>query len=57
MYDNARLFFSILWLLSVGAFVSSAFLVVLTWGEYLDFFYLATGSLAVATFGCIVTAL
>ena len=41
MYENFRLVFSILWLVATGALLATLFVVVITWGGHLDYFYAA----------------
>ena len=57
MYENARLFFSILWLAATGCLFASILVVIFTWGGYLEYLYAALVIWSIATFGAIVTSL
>ena len=57
MYENFRVFFSILWFVSFGCSVASLLAVVVSWGGYLEYLYASLILLGVATAGAIVTSL
>ena len=57
MYENFRLFFSILWLVASGCLLASIFIVIVTWGGHVDFLYTSAIAWVVATIGAIVTSL
>ena len=57
MYENFRLFFSILWLAATGCLLAAGFVVLVTWGGYLDYFYSVLGIWCIATVGTIATSL
>lgn len=56
MYENLRLFFSILWLAATGCLLATIFIVIVTWGN-LDYFYTALVVWIIASLGAIVTSL
>lgn len=56
MKDNFRVFFSIIWLIATTLMVATGFIVLLTWGEYLPYFYTTIVVWCIATIGAIVTA-
>lgn len=57
MYENVRLFFSILWLAATGSLVASMCAFIFTWGGFVD--YLSASALVwvFASIGAIVTSL
>lgn len=57
MYENVRLFFSVLWLFAVGFALATGMAVVISWGGYVDYFFASLGVLAVSTAGVLVTSL
>jgi len=57
MYENARFFFSVLWLVAVGASFAFALAILISWGGYWEYFFASLGLLAVATAGVVVTSL
>jgi hypothetical protein len=57
MNENLRLFFSILWLGSVGFSVAFGLAVIVSWGGYLEYFLAAVILAAIATAGAFVTSL
>ena len=57
MYENFRLFFSILWLVASGCLLASIFIVIITWGGHLDYLYTAIAVWVIASVGAIVTSL
>ncbi len=57
MYENFRLFFSILWLVATGCLVATIFIVIISWGGHLNYLYTALGVWVVASIGAIVTSL
>lgn len=57
MNENARLFFSLLWLFAVGATLASGLAMLISWGEYWEYFAASVGVLGVATAGAIITSL
>ena len=57
MYENTRLFFSIVWLIALGCSLALGLAVVISWGGFLEYFYAALVVLGVATAGVLVTSL
>ncbi len=57
MYENARLFFSILWLISVGAAFASGLAVLASWGGFTEYFYAALALVAISSAGAVITSL
>ena len=57
MYENFRLFFSILWLVASGCLLAAGFAVLISWGSYLDYFYSVLGIWCIASVGAVVTSL
>lgn len=57
MYENARFFFSVLWLIAVGASFAFGLALIINWGGYWEYFFASLGVLAVATAGVVVTSL
>ena len=57
MYENIRLFFSILWLVASGCLLASIFIVIVTWGGHFDYLYTAAAVWVIASIGAIVTSL
>jgi hypothetical protein len=57
MYENARLFFSLLWLAAVGATLASALAVLVSWGDHFEFLIGSVITLGVATAGAVITSL
>ena len=57
MYENVRVFFSILWLVALGAAFATGLAVLVSWGSYTEYFYAALVLLGVATAGTLVTSL
>lgn len=56
MKDNFRLMFSIVWLIASGAVFATAWMVLISWGGYLDYLYASVATWCVATIGTIVTS-
>jgi len=56
MYENFRLFFSILWLAACGCVFASALAVLVSWGGYLDYLYASIAMWCIATIGTVVTS-
>lgn len=57
MYENARFFFSVLWLIAVGASFAFGLALIINWGGYWEYLLASLGLLAVATAGVVVTSL
>ena len=57
MYENARLFFSITWLVATGCLLAAGLAVLLTWGDFLQYLYVAALVWGIATIGAVVTSL
>jgi hypothetical protein len=57
MYENVRVFFSILWLIAFGAAFATGFAVIISWGGFLEYFIASLIVLGVATAGVIITSL
>ncbi len=57
MKENLRLFFSILWLLSLGFSFAFGLAVLVTWGSNAEYFMAALMLLVVATTGMFFTSL
>jgi hypothetical protein len=56
MKENLRVFFSILWLIGVGASLATGLAVLATWGSYVDYFLGSLVLLAGATAATIATS-
>jgi len=57
MYQNLRLFFSLLWFVSIGALFASGLTLLVTWGGYAEYFFWSLGVWTIATLGTIATSL
>lgn len=57
MYENFRLFFSVIWLIATASLVASVLAFIFTWGGYLDFLYISVAAWCISTLGAIVTSL
>ncbi len=57
MYENARFFFSVLWLVALGASFAFGLALLISWGGYWEYFFASLGLLAVATGGVVATSL
>jgi len=57
MNENIRLLFSAAWLVATGCLVATGLAVLVTWGDYLTYFYASLIAWSVATVGAIATSL
>ncbi len=57
MYENARFFFSVLWLIAFGASFAFGLALLISWGGYWEYFFASLAVLAVATGGVVSTSL
>ena len=56
MFENMRLFFSVLWVISVGAAFAFGLAALISWGGFLDYLAAAVGAIIVSTIGVILTS-
>ena len=57
MKENLRVVFIVLWYIAVGVAFASGVAVLISWGDYTEYFFAALGMLAVSTAGILVTSL
>ena len=57
MYENLRAFFSILWLIALGATFATGLAFIVSWGGYTEYLYASLAVLAVSTAGVLLTSL
>lgn len=57
MQSNLRLFFSILWLVSMGFALATGLAFVITWGGYAEYFVASLILLGISSAGCVITSL
>ena len=56
MFENVRLFFSIVWVIAVGAAVAFGLAAIISWGGFLDYLAASIGVIIVSTIGVVVTS-
>ena len=57
MYENLRVFFSIVWLVATGCLLASLLAFAVTWGDFREYLIASIAIWCIASFGAVYTSL